>query len=166
MASFRETPVNARVAVLSLWFDSAADEGWRVPPAPETGTGVDGLEVSVARITSPATLETAGADSEVAEETAATVLVEEAAAVDAARVTKTVVTELHCATAGAVEVCATTSIAEEMDETPGEVVVAATDAAPPPPNLKAWLASPELQVAWSRRLAEVTVKHVPAAFSG
>ena len=168
MAALRETPVKARVAVLSLWFDSAAEDGWRVPPAPETGTGVDGLDVSVARIISPAMAETAGAEIEdVAEDAATTSFVEgaAAAAVDAARVTKTVVTELHCAAAGA-EVAATKATAEEIDETPRAVVVAATDAAPPPPKVKAWLASPALQLASSRMLAEVTVKHVPAAFSG
>jgi hypothetical protein len=158
--------VKARVAVLSLWFAEAAEEGWRVPPAPETGTGVSGLEVSVARMISPALPETAGADSEVAEEAATTALVEDAAPVDAARVTKTVVTELHCATAGAAEVAATKATTEEIDVAPGAVVVAATDAAPPPPNVKAWLASPGLQLASSRMLAEETVKHVPTAFSG
>lgn len=40
----REAEVKARVAVVSLGLDSAAAEGWRTPPARETGTGVVGLE--------------------------------------------------------------------------------------------------------------------------
>lgn len=52
--AFSETEEKARVAVLSRAFASAAEDGWSVPPAPETGTGVDGLAVSVARIISPA----------------------------------------------------------------------------------------------------------------
>jgi hypothetical protein len=96
-AALRETPVKARVAVSSRLFASAAEDGWRVPPAPETGTGVEGLEVSVLMITSPEMADTAGAEiEEVAEEAAAALLVVGAApALDAARVTKTVVTELH-----------------------------------------------------------------------
>jgi hypothetical protein len=92
-AALRETPVKARVAVSSRLFASAAEDGLRVPPAPETGTGVDGLEVSDFMITSPAMADTAGAESEeVAEEVAAVLL---GPALDAARVTKTVGTELH-----------------------------------------------------------------------
>lgn len=87
--------MKARVAVLSRLFASAAEEGWRVPPAPETGTGVEGLEVSVLRIISPAMFDTAGAEAEEAAEEAGAAFVAEAAAVDAARVTKTVVIELH-----------------------------------------------------------------------
>ncbi len=89
--ALRETPVKARVAVLSRAFASAAEDGWRVTPAPETGTGVEGLAVSVARITSPAAADCGGAEAE----EAATALFVEATALDDARVTKTVVTELH-----------------------------------------------------------------------
>jgi len=52
-------------------------------------------------------------------------------------VTKTVVTELHCALAGAGEVAATIARAVETDDAASIVGVAETDAAPPPPNLKA-----------------------------
>lgn len=44
-----ETALNARVAVSSRWFASAAAEGFSVPPARETGTGSVGLaEIPVA----------------------------------------------------------------------------------------------------------------------
>lgn len=93
--ALRETEEKARVAVLSRAFDSAAEDGWRVPPAPETGTGVDGLEVSVARIISPAVPAALDAAGAATEDDAAALFVEATAALDAARVTKTVVTELH-----------------------------------------------------------------------
>jgi hypothetical protein len=152
LEALRETEVNARVAVLSRGCDSAADDGCSVTPAPETGTGVEGLAVSVGRITSPAwAADCGGADTE--EDAAAGWFVEaggaetgedaatgwfvEATALDAARVTKTVVTELHCALAGAGEVAATIARAVETDDAASIVGVAETDAAPPPPNLKA-----------------------------
>jgi hypothetical protein len=96
-AALRETPVKARVAVSSRLFASAAEDGWRVPPAPETGTGVDGLEVSVFMIASPAMVDIVGVEIEgVAEEaTTALLVIGAAPALDDARVTKTVVTELH-----------------------------------------------------------------------
>lgn len=129
----------------------AAEDGCSVPPAPETGTGVEGLAISVRRITSPAWAPDCGG-AETAEDAAAGWLVEvsgaeteeaaamgwfvEATALDAARVTKTVVTELHCAIAGADEVAATIARAGETDDVASIVGVAETDAAPPPPNLK------------------------------
>jgi hypothetical protein len=152
LEALRETEVNARVAVLSRLFDSAADDGCSVPPAPETGTGVEGLAVSVGRITSPAwAVDCGGAETEEdaamgwvveatsleTEENAATGWFVEATALDAARVTKTVVTELHCAIAGADEVAATIARAVETDDSASIVGVAETDAAPPPPNVKA-----------------------------
>ena len=127
--------MNARVAVLSRGCDSAADDGCSVTPAPETGTGVEGLAVSVGRITSPPWAADCGGAG--TEEDAATGWFVEATALDAARVTKTVVTELHCALAGAGEVAATIARAVETDDAASIVGVAETDAAPPPPNLKA-----------------------------
>jgi len=41
---FIDAEEKARVAVVSLGFDSAAAEGWRTPPARETGTADVGLE--------------------------------------------------------------------------------------------------------------------------
>ena len=42
-----ETPENALVAVASRWWASAAADGCRTPPAPETGTGAVGLAVGM-----------------------------------------------------------------------------------------------------------------------
>jgi hypothetical protein len=173
----RETEEKARVAVLSRWFDSAAEEGWRVPPAPETGTGVVGLAASVARIISPPV--TAAAEDRTAAETeeTSTALLDGGAEerikelLAAALVTKTVVMEIHweaawetaCATS---EVDATRAAVDEVEDVERAVIVAETAAAPPPLKVNDWLASAALQGASSRILAEVTVKHVPTAFVG
>jgi hypothetical protein len=173
LEAFRETEEKARVAVLSRWFDSAAEEGCRVPPAPETGTGVVGLAASVARTISPPV--TAAAEDWTAaatEETSAALLdggaverIEELLA--AALVTKTVVMETHWETAWATsEVDATRAAVDDVEDVERLVVVAATTAAPPPLKVNDWLASAALQGASSRILAEVTVKHVPLAFVG
>jgi hypothetical protein len=96
------------------------------------------LEVSVARIISPAVPAALDAAGAATEDAAATLFVETTAALDATRVTKTVVTELHSATAGAAEVAATIATAAEMDDAAARaVVVAETDAAPPPPKVNA-----------------------------
>jgi len=89
-----------------------------------------------------------------------------AALVAAARVTKTVVIELHWEIAGAESDVAATRATAEVVVGDAAVAVAAIDAAPPPLKVNDWLASALLQGALSRILAEVTVKHVPTAFVG
>lgn len=54
LGAFIGTDENARVAVSSRGLDSATAEGWRMPPAPETVTGVVGLKSRMPEVSIPA----------------------------------------------------------------------------------------------------------------
>lgn len=58
------TPEKARVAVASRLWASAAAEGWRLPPALETGTGVVGLAVGTPPAAPPVTAAVAEVEME------------------------------------------------------------------------------------------------------
>lgn len=156
-----ETDVNARVAVVSRSLDSAAAEGWRTPPARETGTGVVGFvegilpfgaEVAAgdaldAMIDEEATSATLVLDLTADEETTAATL--EAAGASVGRIMVMTVVMVHPELdAGEVVAMATASdvvVASASGEELAEEAALPVPASELPPNVKVCVASPALQ---------------------
>jgi hypothetical protein len=168
-----DTEENARIAVVSRGLASAAEDGWRVPPARETGTGVVGLEDK--RTAAAAVLEGAGeAAIDVVAPTEArigSVMTEDVTAEELrGRVMVMIVVEVHPAFVVVVLVLLTTATRFAVEVAAALVVDADTAGAfplvLPLPKVNVWLASPALHGAWSRTLLAVTAKQVPTAFRG
>ncbi len=169
--SWMETEENARTAVLSRGLDSAAAEGWRTPPARETGTGVVGFAVTTSSdaeaVAVPCAWDTllALGDADVEEDEGARAISEAAAAlVEIEPVLRGIVmviivvdvhpVELAIAWAAGVEIVAAASVVE-----------AAAEAVLLPPKVND-CAELDAQVASSRTLPDVTARQVPTAFKG
>lgn len=157
------TEEKARTAVLSRGLASAAAEGLRTPPAPETGTADVGLAVNTAPAAAAA--EEMGAEVMMDEtrEDAAMVFADE----PEERVMFIMVVGVKLVD-GEVEAASSATAEEtgvELAAIATAVVEARTEAALPPPKVNDWVESPE-HGASSRTLADVTARQVPTAFRG
>lgn len=169
LASLIETDEKARVAVLSRGLASAAEEGWRTPPARETGTGVVGF-ASTSDCAAAAVVAATDDEDPIALVVATTSAIDEEDDDDAAlvvsiasgvldkvapRVTVTnvipqaefTVEDAAGAKTGAAEVAATSVEVAEAEVEAGAAEEAGATPEDPPPNVKVWLASPEAHAA-------------------
>lgn len=169
LASLIETDEKARVAVLSRGLASAAEEGWRTPPARETGTGVVGFasasdcaaaavvaatddEDSIALVVATTSAVDAedGDDGALVVSIASGVLEEEAPRVTVTNVipqSEFTVEDAAGAKTGAAEVAATSIEVAEAEVEAGAAEEAGAAPEDPPPNVKVWLVSPEAHAA-------------------
>ena len=172
-----DAPVNARVAVLSRGFDSAAAEGLRTTPARETAM-TDGLAVvavvagaagaEVVMMGADDTDETTATAVETGETvtlslTAASVVVAAGPSPKTVDVTTEVTTEVTVE--GAEQATGALAAGALVAGTLAAGALAAGALAALPPKVNDWLGSAELQAATSMT-APLTVKQLPAAFSG
>ena len=165
LASLIEADEKARVAVLSRGLASAAEEGWRTPPARETGTGVVGFASASDCAAAEVTDDGDDKDAALVSATTSGALVEAAPRVTVTNATpqaESTVEDVMAATIGLAEVAATSTEVEAAKVDAGAVEDAGAAPEDPPTNVKAWLASPEAHAASSRTFPEVTAKQVPA----
>jgi hypothetical protein len=164
--------VKGRVAVASNSWASAAAAGFKVPPAPFTGTGVVGLAEGAVTTGAAAEVDEtrAGADETASDEDSAAPLVTVTVTIEtwgaAQSVAVAAAEEATALSLATVEEATALSLAIVEEATPLAVAeeLAAGGAAAAPPTEKVWVA-PAPHGAWSITLP-LTVKQVPGALRG
>jgi hypothetical protein len=172
LASVMETPVSARVAVLSNSWAAAAAVGTSSPPARETGTGVVGFPTSVGGAAAEPDDDAEADSDEVIGDDVAGGVVAVNEVVSARRVTVIMSVDTQpdasdetmatAVLAGAVSRVVVDDDAERAAEVDAETVAMEETfetAAELPPKVNDCVASPGRQAAWSRTLAAVTARH-------